>query len=188
METRVECVQAKCRQYTNRGQSMYRYLTVRNVSSYNAQKIWNCKMPLEVNIFLWQALHDKIQSAAEEKGKNNWQWGEFCALCGKLVTVNHICFIASQHSSSLASKKSNLDANPRSLEDIIPDWIFHKLGVTSLWGQFSFAEVFWAILHIRNKTGLTSSLTNLYMHFYSFLANLEWWKLLLEGYSKEIPK
>ena len=48
---------------------MYRYLTVRNVSSYNAQKIWNCKMPLEVNIFLWQALHEKIQSAAEEKGK-----------------------------------------------------------------------------------------------------------------------
>lgn len=85
---------------------MYRYLTVRNVSSYNAQKIWNCKMPLEVNIFLWQALHEKIQSAAEEKGKNNWQWGEFCALCGKLESVNHICFIASQHSSSLASKKS----------------------------------------------------------------------------------
>jgi hypothetical protein len=106
METRVEWVQAKCRQYTNRGQSMYRYLTVRNVSSYNAQKIWNCKMPLEVNIFLWQALHEKIQSAAEEKRKNNWQWGEFCALCGKLESVNHICFIASQHSSSLASKKS----------------------------------------------------------------------------------
>jgi hypothetical protein len=54
------------------------------------------------NIFLWQALHDKIQSAAEEKGKNNWQWGEFCALCGKLESVNHICFIASRHSRSLA--------------------------------------------------------------------------------------
>ena len=107
METRVECVQGKCRQYTNRGQSMYRYLTMRNISSYDAQKIWNCKMPLEVNIFLWQALHDKIQLATKEKGKNNWQWGEFCALCVKLESVNHICLIASwKHSSSLASKKS----------------------------------------------------------------------------------
>ena len=162
---------------------MYRYLTMRNISSYDAQKIWNCKMPLEVKIFLWQALHDKIQLATKEKGKNNWQWGEFCALCGKLESVNHVCFIASQHSSSLASKESATWMQTLGLW-----WIFHILGVTSLWGQFSFAEVFWAILHIRNKTGLTNSLTNLYMHFYSFLANLDWWKLLLEGYSKEIPK
>lgn len=46
-------------------------------------------MPPKIKIFLWQVLHDKIQSG-EQLAKRNWPGSKFCVLCGKLEDTEHI--------------------------------------------------------------------------------------------------
>jgi hypothetical protein len=60
------------------------------------------------------------------------------------VSITYVCLPHENIPVSLHQSRVNLDASPRSLDDIIPDWIFHKLRVTTLWGwgQISFLQRF----------------------------------------------
>jgi hypothetical protein len=52
-------------------QSLYKFLTHGCVSNRFAMKIWKCRVPLKIRIFLWQLLHDRIQTAQQLKAR---QW------------------------------------------------------------------------------------------------------------------
>ena len=53
--------------------------------------IWKCKIPLKVQIFLWMAFQDRIQSAVQLK-KRKWGGDAGCKLCGELETADHLLF------------------------------------------------------------------------------------------------
>jgi hypothetical protein len=71
--------------------SLYRFLSSGGVHSRRMEEIWGTKLPLKIRIFLWQVVHDKLQSAEQLK---KWEWkGDIeCQLCGKLENVDHILF------------------------------------------------------------------------------------------------
>ena len=45
-----------------------------------AQKIWKSKMPMRLRVFVWQALHNKLQAGVVLK-RINWKGNERCPLC-----------------------------------------------------------------------------------------------------------
>jgi hypothetical protein len=53
--------------------------------------VWQCNIPLKVKIFIWMAVHDRIQSGVQLK-KKQWFGPEECATCDKLETSDHILF------------------------------------------------------------------------------------------------
>ena len=54
-------------------------------------EIWNTKVRLKVQIFLWMAWHDRIQTTNQLK-RRNWDKDEVCKFCGVEETVNHLLF------------------------------------------------------------------------------------------------
>jgi hypothetical protein len=43
--------------------SLYKFLTTGGIRSSLACKIWKCKVPLKIKVFLWQAFQDRVQTA-----------------------------------------------------------------------------------------------------------------------------
>ena len=60
--------------------SMYSHLC-RNQIRLPYHVIWKAKLPLKIKVFLWQLLHDKLQSAVQLK-RRNWTGEVNCVLCG----------------------------------------------------------------------------------------------------------
>ena len=60
--------------------SLYRSLTFGGVVDSAMSDIWKCKIPLKVQIFLWMAFQDRIQSAVQLK-KRKWAGDPDCKLC-----------------------------------------------------------------------------------------------------------
>jgi hypothetical protein len=54
--------------YTTR--SMYRFITFGGVIDTRMIEIWNTKIPLKVQIFLWMAWHDRIQTTQQLRRRN----------------------------------------------------------------------------------------------------------------------
>ena len=54
-------------------------------------EVWKCKVPLKIQIFLWMAFHDRIQSAAQLR-KRKWAGAKECKMCGVVETTDHILF------------------------------------------------------------------------------------------------
>jgi len=82
------------KQYTT--QSLYRFLTFRGVKVPTLIDIWNCRVPLKIQIFLWMVFHDRIfhdriQSAVQLK-KRRWAGEVNCKMCGERETADHILF------------------------------------------------------------------------------------------------
>jgi hypothetical protein len=75
--------------YTTR--SMYRLITFGGAIDLRMVVIWNAKMPLKVQIFLWMAWHDGIQTAQQPR-RRNWDGSKFCKFCGKEEFVGHLLF------------------------------------------------------------------------------------------------
>jgi hypothetical protein len=69
--------------------SMYRYLCFGGVISNQMREVWGTRSPLKVRIFLWQMLHDKLQTVEQQK-KREWNGEINCVLCGVVEDVNHI--------------------------------------------------------------------------------------------------
>jgi hypothetical protein len=48
-------------------------------------QLWKCKVPLKIQIFLWMAFNDRIQSAVQLK-KRKWRGPAECKMCGEVET------------------------------------------------------------------------------------------------------
>jgi hypothetical protein len=53
-------------------------------------EIWNTNVPLKVQIFLWMAWHDRIQTV--QQLRRNWDGAQGCKFCGKEEPVDHLLF------------------------------------------------------------------------------------------------
>jgi len=79
----------RTKKYTSR--SLYRLMTYGGAVDRCMMTVWQCNIPLKVKIFLWMAVHDRIQCGVQLK-KKKWTGPEECFMCGKLETSDHILF------------------------------------------------------------------------------------------------
>jgi hypothetical protein len=56
-----------------------------------ARKIWKCKVPLKIMIFMLQTFQNRIQIAQQLKARN-WKGSALCVLCGQEEDVEHLLF------------------------------------------------------------------------------------------------
>jgi len=71
--------------------SLYRMMTFGGVKNPIMMEVWKCKVTLKIQIFLWMACHDRIQSAVQLR-KRNWAGAKECKMCGAVETTDHILF------------------------------------------------------------------------------------------------
>jgi len=71
--------------------SMYRFFMFRGVRSKQLDKLWKSKLPMKLKIFMWLALHKRLQTGVALK-KKKWKGDANCILCNSPETVNHILF------------------------------------------------------------------------------------------------
>jgi hypothetical protein len=71
--------------------SLYRMMTFGGVKDSTMMEVWKCKVPLKIQIFLWMAFHDRIQSAVQLR-KRKWAGAKECKMCGAVENTNHILF------------------------------------------------------------------------------------------------
>jgi hypothetical protein len=50
--------------------SLYRFLSSGGVRIKRMEEIWGTKLPFKIRIFLWQAVHDKLQSVEQLKNRS----------------------------------------------------------------------------------------------------------------------
>jgi hypothetical protein len=62
------------------------------VTSHVAKKLWKCKVPLKVKIFLWQAMQNRIQTSQQLKSKK-WKGRDACTVCGASEDADHLLFL-----------------------------------------------------------------------------------------------
>lgn len=67
--------------------SLYRGITFRGIREQQVEEIWKMRIPLEVQIFIWMAVHDRIGT---ENGLGQLTVGS--RLCDLLKTTDHILF------------------------------------------------------------------------------------------------
>jgi hypothetical protein len=71
--------------------SLYNELTFTGFSDRCMLCLWKTKVPLKIKIFLWQVIHDKIQSTEQLK-KREWSGPIECKLCGLHESTTRIFF------------------------------------------------------------------------------------------------
>jgi hypothetical protein len=71
--------------------SLYRFLTNGGIDSKLTQKIWKCKVPMKIKVFLWQIFQDRLQTVIQLK-EREWKDSEHCVLCGENEDVDHLLF------------------------------------------------------------------------------------------------
>jgi hypothetical protein len=71
--------------------SLYQLLTHGGVRDRLCTLVWKCKVPLQVKVFLWQMIHNKLQTATTLK-RRGWHGSPLCCVCDRPETVDHIMF------------------------------------------------------------------------------------------------
>jgi hypothetical protein len=71
--------------------SLYKFMTTGGVRDMQMMAIWKCNIPLKVKIFIWMAMHDRIQVKVQLKRKR-WSGPLEYLVCGKVETTDHIFF------------------------------------------------------------------------------------------------
>lgn len=75
--------------YTTR--SLYKFMTSGGVTDALMADMWKSKIPMKVQVFIWMAFRDRIQSKIQLK-KRRWSGPGECRLCGIEETTDHILF------------------------------------------------------------------------------------------------
>ena len=70
--------------------SVYKHLE-RNIAGCNFRWIWRAKIPLKIQIFLWQLFQDSVLTR-DVMSRRGWLGRPICAFCNKRETSNHLFF------------------------------------------------------------------------------------------------
>jgi hypothetical protein len=132
--------------------SLYRLITSGGVNYRVAEKLWGCKIPLKIRIFLWQVFQNRLQTAQQLKAMN-WKGDVDCKLCSASEDADHLMFSCPLASFMWAFLNEALgwDGYPRSVNELLAEWLPRKFGInyqTSLTCSVGFA---WALWNMRNK-------------------------------------
>jgi hypothetical protein len=66
-------------------------ITSGGVNCRIAEKLWGCKIPLKIRIFLWLVFQNKLQTAQQLKAMK-WKGEVNCRLCGAPEDADHLMF------------------------------------------------------------------------------------------------
>jgi hypothetical protein len=162
--------------------SLYRFRTDGGVKSPVYKKIWYCKVPLKIKVFLWQIYNGKIQAAAvlEKKG---WKGSTLCSLCGDKETVDHI-FIHCVLSKFVWGRLKNFagwDLVPRSVASMFSNWRVGTSQAACTFHLFIVAGLVWSLWCNRNKMAITKKFPNSSTTIiYEIMSFLQSWSVLLK--------
>jgi hypothetical protein len=109
----------------------------------DANSVWKTKIPLKIQIFIWQLSANKLQAAAVLK-KRRWKGDIHCGLCGGVEDINHIFFRCSlaQFIWCCARDIFGWSGFPTSWDNLQGGWLSHKINMPYKLGLFVFARVF----------------------------------------------
>lgn len=100
---------------------MYREITFDGIRDIGMMNIWKRKVPLKIKHFLYAADRGRLPCAAQLI-KRKWQGGnEFCKLCGKIESTNHILFYCplAIFTSCVVRDALGLTKNPINIRDCL---------------------------------------------------------------------
>lgn len=138
--------------------SMYRMLAFRGVSSKRATKLWKCKIPLKIKIFLWLTFQDRLPTGEVLK-KRKWKGDHHCTMCNKLETADHVLFhcVFARFVWACFREALGWDRSPTSMTDFLAIWL--PIGGTDYNVKlFSLAAVTWTLWTSRNKMAIEKKL------------------------------
>lgn len=126
--------------------SLYYYLTQGGVTDKRNEIMWICKIPLKVKVFLWQAVHDKLQTVVTLV-KRKWRGSPLCCVCHMPETVDHILFgcVFSQYIWCCVRDAFHLQGFPISIQEVFTQWLPRRLGVPKKICFTVFAGLAWTI-------------------------------------------
>ena len=144
-------------------------------------EVWKCKVTLKIQIFLWMACHDRIQSAVQLR-KRNWAGAKECKMCGAVETTDHILFTCPVAVFLWVFLKETLilGSVPSSIAEL--ELIFlsrnHRFQSVLL---FIFAGALWAIWKMRNDLVFEDKvIASPMVIIHKTVALLTHWKQLLD--------
>jgi hypothetical protein len=140
----------KSKQFTTA--SLYQFLTASGVTSHVVKKIWKCKVPLKVRIFMWQAIQNRLQTTQLLRNKS-WKRRDTCAICGASEDVDHHLFTCPMANFVWAFLREALgwDGHPSSMSELLSVWLPNKFGASYQIGLFCFAGLAWTLWTTRSK-------------------------------------
>jgi hypothetical protein len=145
----VKWVLEKSGRYTTK--SMYRYLLHRGISNVHMIKMWKCRLPMKLKIFMWLVFHGRVQVGVVLGGMS-WKGDTRCVVCSVLETIDHI-FSPAQWQGWCGAGSRMLLVSIGNLEALAI-----SLTTGSLWGckkyntkLFSLAVILWSLWTTRNK-------------------------------------
>lgn len=99
-------------------------LSRRGVINKRMQRVWGCKLPLKIKVFLWLACQGRLQTGVALK-RRKWKGNERCVVCNVLETVDHNFFDCPLATFAWACLREALgwDRAPNSLQDFLDVWI-----------------------------------------------------------------
>jgi hypothetical protein len=132
--------------------SLYKFMTNGGMNSNMASKIWKCKIPLKVRIFLWQTFQDRLQTG-QQLNARNWKGRGSCCLCGKMNNVDHLLLECSMAMFiwSFLGEALRWEGYPRNMDDLKSNWLTQGFGVSYQTGLACFIEFTWVIWNTRTK-------------------------------------
>ena len=104
--------------------SMYRWFLHRGVLNKRLCRIWKCRLPVKIKMFLWQISNNRLPTGAELK-KRNWRGSAVCNICETSETADHIFFscVMAKFVWSCFKEALGWDRIPASWQDLLDNWI-----------------------------------------------------------------
>ena len=150
--------------------------------------VWQCNIPLKVKIFLWIAVHDRIQCGVQLK-KKKWTGPEECFMCGKLQTSGHILFQCPIAVFLWTFLRDCLgwDVSPVSCDSFFREIVERCRGRKQGATLFFCAGALWTIWKARNDVVFNKkTMTSLVAIIYKTLMVVKSWRPLLKPNLKPV--
>lgn len=129
---------------------MYKWLE-KPLSGCNYKWIWEAKIPLKIQIFMWQLVQNAVLTRAVMKRKN-WPGNPVCSFCNNVETANHLflsCLVARVIWRSIGVVLGT-DQCPNDYWQYYA-WSHRFLPVETSFHTVGLAAVTWAIWLARNR-------------------------------------
>ena len=131
--------------------------------------------------------NNRLQTATSLK-RRGWKGSEFCCVCGKKETVNHIFFqcVLATFTWSVIRESFGWVEHPRSLADLAEGCFKQNLNMPAILCLFIFAGLSWAMWCNRNKMAIERVFPNKPIDsLLKDISCLQSWKILLKEGDKE---
>jgi hypothetical protein len=132
-------------------QSMYRFMTDGGIRKDMYKNIWKSKVPLWIKVFCGNHASGKFRQA--RCLKRSWKGSDFCALCQKQETIDHILFQCALAYFVWSCLRQVFGWNniPSSVEEVFSFWVEAKPKRVYLFCLFLLGGMVWALWRNRNK-------------------------------------